>query len=62
MGFFRNLLILGLGFLVARAAQRMLARAQAQQEKVRARPNDQAARSIPKLRMDPITGIYRPEV
>ena len=61
MGLIRNIVVMGLGFLVVKMAQRMLANAQAQQEKVKAKVNDAAGR-IPKLKLDPITGIYRPEV
>ena len=61
MGFFRNVIALGLGFLVVKTAQRMLANAQAQQEKVKAKSNDQMARNMPKLKLDPVTGVYRPE-
>jgi hypothetical protein len=61
MGLIRNVVIIGLGFLVVKMAQRMLANAQAQQEKVKARVNDSVLRNIPKLKLDPITGVYRPE-
>ena len=61
MGLIRNIVVMGLGFLVVKMAQRMLANAQAQQEKVKAKVNDAAGR-IPTLKPDPITGIYRPEV
>ena len=61
MGLIRNVVIIGLGFLVVKLAQRMLANAQAQQEKVKAKVNDLVLRNIPKLKLDPITGIYRPE-
>ena len=61
MGLIRNIVVMGLGFLVVKMAQRMLANAQAQQEKVKAKVNDAAGR-IPTLKLDPITGIYRPEV
>lgn len=62
MGFFRNLLALGLGFLIMKTAQRLLANVQNQQEKVRAKSHDEAVRNIRNLKLDPITGIYRPEV
>ena len=62
MGFFRNLLALGLGFLIMKTAQRLLANVQNQQEKVRAKSHDQTVRNIRNLKRDPITGIYRPEV
>jgi len=60
MNFIRNVIALGLGFLAVKAAQRMLANAQASQEKVKAKANNAAGR-IPTLKMDPVTGVYRPE-
>ena len=62
MGLIRNIVVIGLGFLIVKAAQRLLANAQAHQEKVKAKVNDSVLRNIPKLKLDPITGIYRPEV
>ncbi len=62
MGFIRNVVVIGLGFLVMKAAQRMLANAQAQQERVKATANKPATGRIPTLKLDPVTGIYRPEV
>ena len=61
MGFIRNVVTIGLGYLAVRTVQRMLANAQSQQQKVKAKANDAAAR-IPTLKMDPVTGVYRPEV
>ncbi|MEO9169386.1 MAG: hypothetical protein ABI230_13380 [Aestuariivirga sp.] len=62
MGIIRDVVAIGLGFLVMKAAQRMLASAQAQQERVKAKANKPAAGRIPTLKLDPVTGIYRPEV
>ncbi len=61
MGFIRNVIAIGLGYIAIKTAQKMLANAALQQEKVKAKSPDQAAR-IPKLKLDPITGVYRPEV
>ena len=61
MGLIRNVIVLGLGYLAMKTVQRLLANAQAQQEKVKTKMNDAAGR-IPKLKLDPITGVYRPEV
>ena len=61
MGLIRNVIVLGLGYLAMKTVQRLLANAQAQQEKVKTKVNDAAGR-IPKLKLDPITGVYRPEV
>lgn len=60
MGFIRNIIAVGLGFLAIKAAQRMIANVQSQQEKVKAR-SDEATGRIPKLKLDPITGVYHPE-
>ncbi|MEO9167968.1 MAG: hypothetical protein ABI230_06170 [Aestuariivirga sp.] len=62
MGIIRDVVAIGLGFLVMKAVQRMLASAQAQQERVKAKANKPAAGRIPTLKLDPVTGIYRPEV
>lgn len=61
MGIIRNVVAIGLSFLVMKTVQRLLANAQAHQEKVKAKVNDAAGR-IPTLKLDPVTGIYRPEV
>jgi hypothetical protein len=61
MGLIRNVVVLGLGYLAIKAVKHMLANVQAQQEKVKARANDAAGR-IPKLKLDPVTGVYSPEV
>ena len=61
MGLIRNVIVLGLGYLAMKTVQRLLANAQAQQEKVKTKMNDAAGR-IPKLKLYPITGVYRPEV
>ena len=61
MGLIRNVIVLGLGYLAMKTVQRLLANAQAQQEKVKTKVNDAAGR-IPTLKLDPVTGVYRPEV
>ena len=61
MGLIRNVIVLGLGYLAMKTVQRLLANAHAQQEKVKTKVNDAAGR-IPNLKLDPVTGIYRPEV
>ena len=60
MGLIRNFVALGLGFLAVKMAQRILANVHAQQEKVKAKV-DNATGRIPKLKLDPVTGVYRPE-
>jgi len=60
MGFIRNLVAIGLGYVAIRTVQKVLAKAQAEQEKVKAKAPNTAGR-IPTLKMDPATGVYRPE-
>jgi len=60
MSFIRNIVAMSLGYLAIRTVQKMLANAQAQQERVKAKAQNTAGR-IPTLKMDPITGVYRPE-
>ena len=62
MGLIRNVVAIGLSVLVMKAAQRMIANVQAQQERVKANDKKPAAGRIPTLKLDPVTGIYRPEV
>ena len=61
MGLIRNVIVLGLGYLAMKTIQRLLANVHAQQEKVKAKV-DNATGRIPKLKLDPVTGVYRPEV
>ena len=56
----RSLMVLVMGFLVARMAKRFLENIEAQKAKVKAKAQD-ARESITRLKLDPVTGIYRPE-
>jgi hypothetical protein len=60
MGFIRNIVALGLGYLAIKTVQRMLANAEAQQQKVKAKADNTTSR-IPTLKLDPVTGVYKPE-
>ncbi|MDE2384523.1 MAG: hypothetical protein KGO53_07885 [Alphaproteobacteria bacterium] len=60
MSFLRNVVMLGLGLLVVKTVQRAIENAEAQRVKVKAKADDVAAK-MPKLKLDPVTGVYRPE-
>jgi len=60
MGIIRNIFAAALGYIAIRTVQKMLANAEAQQEKVKAKAPNADGR-IPTLKMDPTTGVYRPE-
>ena len=60
MGLIRNLVLLGVGFVALRAVRKMMEAAEASRVKVKAKA-DGAMRDMPRLRLDPVTGVYRPE-
>jgi hypothetical protein len=60
MGLIRNLVLLGVGFVALRAVRKMMEAADASRVKVKAKANE-AMRDMPRLKLDPVTGVYRPE-
>ena len=61
MGLLRNMLLLALGYLAVKTLKRAIENMEAQKVKVKAKA-DNFAQQMPKLKLDPITGIYKPEV
>jgi len=60
MGFLRNLALLAVGYLAMKTLKRAIQNVEAQKVKVKAKADDMAA-NMPKLKLDPATGVYRPE-
>jgi hypothetical protein len=60
MGFIRNVLMLGIGYLAVKTLKRAIENTEAQRVKVKAKAEDVAAK-MPRLKLDPITGVYTPE-
>ena len=61
MGFLRNMLMLVIGYLAIRTLKRAIENVEAQKVKVKAKA-DQFAAQMPTLKLDPVTGVYKPEV
>jgi len=62
MGFIRNLIAVGLGYIAIRTVQKILANAEAQHENAKVKAKAPASQgNIPSLKLDPVTGVYRPE-
>ena len=60
MGFIRTFILMGLGYLAMKTMKRAIENLEAQKAKVKAK-SDQAQVQMPKLKLDPVTGVYRPE-
>ena len=56
----RNIIMFGLCYLAFKAVQRTLQKLEAQRVKVKTRAGEHMAR-MPRLRLDPVTGAYKPE-
>ena len=61
MGLLRNIMMLAVGFLAVKMLKRAIENVEAQKVKVKAKADNFAAQ-MPKLKLDPITGVYKPEV
>ena len=61
MGLLRNLMMLAVGYLAVKTLKRAIENMEAQKVKVKAKA-DNFAQQMPKLKLDPITGVYTPEV
>ena len=61
MGLLRNLVMLAVGYLAVKTLKRAIENMEAQKVKVKAKADNFAAQ-MPKLKLDPITGVYKPEV
>ena len=60
MGIIRTVILMGLSYLAVKAMKRAVETMEAQRVKVRTKADDVAAK-MPKLKLDPVTGVYRPE-
>ena len=61
MGLLRNMIMLAVGYLAVKTLKRAIENMEAQKVKVKAKA-DNFAQQMPKLKLDPITGVYTPEV
>ena len=57
----RNIIMFGLCYLAFKAVKRALENLEAQRVKVKTRASEQMSK-MPRLKLDPITGAYKPEV
>ncbi len=60
MGLLRNMMMLAVGYLAVKMLKRAIENVEAQKIKVKAKA-DHFATQMPKLKLDPITGVYKPE-
>ena len=61
MGFFRTAALMVVGFIAVKSMKRAIASLEAQQVKARVR-EPQNGEAMKRLKLDPITGVYVPEV
>ena len=61
MGLLRNMMMLAVSYLAIKTLKRVIENVEAQKVKVKAKA-DNFATQMPKLKLDPITGVYKPEV
>ncbi len=61
MGLLRNMMMLAISYLAIKTLKRAIENVEAQKVKVKAKA-DNFASQMPKLKLDPITGVYKPEV
>ena len=61
LGLLRNMIMLAVGYLAVKTLKRAIENMEAQKVKVKAKADNFAAQ-MPKLKLDPITGVYTPEV
>ena len=60
MGFVRNMMLLAVGYLAVKTLKRAIENVEAQRVKVKAKTDEFSAK-VPSLKLDPVTGVYRPE-
>ena len=60
MGFFRTAALMIVGFIAVKSMKRMVANLEAQQ--VKAKVKEPSMKEMPRLKLDPVTGVYVPEV
>ena len=60
MGFFRTAALMVVGWIAIKTMKRAIENLEAQQVKAKVKPEKQV-KDMPRLRLDPITGVYVPE-
>ena len=60
MGFFRTAALMIVGWIAIKTMKRAIENLEAQQVKAKVKPEKQV-KDMPRLRLDPITGVYVPE-
>ena len=60
MGFFRTVALMIVGWIAIKTLKRAMANLEAQQVKAKVTPQKQT-KDMPRLKLDPITGVYGPE-
>ncbi len=60
MGFLRTAALMVLGWVALKAMKRAMQNLEAQQVKAKVKP-EKNVKDMPRLRLDPITGVYVPE-
>ena len=59
MGFFRTLALTAVGYILFKSMKRAVAHLESQQ--VKAKVKEPSMKEMPRLKLDPITGVYVPE-
>jgi hypothetical protein len=62
MAFFRNVALMVMGVIAIKAMKRAMKNIEAQQVKAKVNEQKQAQGEMKRLKLDPITGAYVPEV
>ena len=60
MGFFRTAALMVVGWIAIKTMKRAIENLEAQQVKAKVKPEKQV-KDMPRLKLDPITGVYVPE-
>ena len=60
MGFFRTAALMIVGWIAIKTMKRAIENLEAQQVKAKVKPEKQV-KDLPRLKLDPITGVYVPE-
>jgi hypothetical protein len=60
MGFFRTAALMIVGWVAIKMMKRAIENLEAQQVKAKAKP-EKHVKDMPRLKLDPITGVYVPE-
>lgn len=61
MGFLRTVALMILGWIALRTMKRALENLEAQKVKAKVRQPQPQSKDMPRLRLDPVTGVYVPE-